>query len=130
MEGGRNGKSNKVRIEPIVHGAEGTPCGTMSIYEGRAKYLAMGEFEKMKARLGVDGRDQDATIFPNKSPPPHCSNALFFTVLGIAGMIHWWIVIKIDAKGSFIQTPMTGENVYIRISKNAFRQVHYDRHCS
>jgi hypothetical protein len=33
------------------------------------KYLASGEFDKMKARLVADGRDQDPELYPNKSLP-------------------------------------------------------------
>jgi hypothetical protein len=33
------------------------------------KYLADGGFDKVKARLAADGRDQDPEMFPNKSSP-------------------------------------------------------------
>ena len=33
------------------------------------KYLACGKFDKVKARLVADGRDQDPEMFPNKSSP-------------------------------------------------------------
>ncbi len=40
---------------------------------------------------------------------------LVFTMLGLACMKTWWIVMKIDIKGAFIQTPMTGEPIYMRL---------------
>jgi len=34
-----------------------------------AKYLASGEFDKLKAQLVADRRDQDADLCPNKTLP-------------------------------------------------------------
>lgn len=64
------------------------------------KYLASGEFEKMKARLVADGRDQEADMYPNKSSPTVAIHSVF-TVLGLATSKPWWIVLKIDIKGSY-----------------------------
>ncbi len=33
------------------------------------KYLANGQFDKVKARFVADGRDQDPEMFPNKASP-------------------------------------------------------------
>jgi hypothetical protein len=47
-----------------------------------AKHLALREFERMKARLVVDGRDQDAALCPDKlSLTVEIHSA--FTMLGI-----------------------------------------------
>jgi hypothetical protein len=35
--------------------------------------------------------------------------------LGLASTKPWWIVVKIDIKGAFVQTPMTGETIYMRL---------------
>ncbi len=48
-----------------------------------AKYLANGAFDKVKARLVADGRDQDAEMFPNKSFSTVAVHSVF-TVLGLA----------------------------------------------
>jgi hypothetical protein len=48
------------------------------------KYNAEGEFEKVKARLVADGRDQDPTLYPNKSSPTVAIHSVF-TVLGMIG---------------------------------------------
>jgi hypothetical protein len=72
------------------------------------KYLANGSFDKMKARLVDDGRDQDEEMYPNKSLPIVAVHSVF-TVLGLASRKRWGIVIKIDIKGAFVQTPMEGE---------------------
>jgi len=71
------------------------------------KYLANGGFDKVKARLIADGRDQDPEMFPNKSSPTVAIQSVF-TVLGLACQKRRRIVAKIDIKGAFIQTPMRG----------------------
>jgi hypothetical protein len=78
------------------------------------KYLTNGSFDKMKARLVADGRDQDVEMYPDKSSPTVAVH-LVFTALGLASSKPWWIVVKIDIKGAFIQTPMKGEPVYMKI---------------
>ncbi len=79
-----------------------------------AKYLASGAFDKIKARLIADGRDQDAEMFPNKSSPTVAVHSMF-TVLGLAASKPWRVVAKVDIKGAFVQTPMQGEPVYTKI---------------
>jgi hypothetical protein len=71
------------------------------------KYLASGEFDKMKARLVADGRDQDPELYPNKSSPTVALHSVF-TVLGLVAGHKWRIAVKIDIKGAFLQTPMEG----------------------
>jgi hypothetical protein len=86
------------------------------------KYLANGEFDKMKARLVADGRDQDAALYPDKSSPTIAIHSVF-TALGLASGKPWRIVVKIDIKGKFMQTPMKGEPVYMRVDPKVSRYV-------
>jgi hypothetical protein len=78
------------------------------------KYDANGEFEKVKARLVADGRDQDSTLYPNKSSPTVAIHSVF-TVLGMIGEKRWLVVAKIDIKGAFVQTLMTGPPIYMKL---------------
>jgi hypothetical protein len=78
------------------------------------KYDANGEFGKVKAKLVADGRDQDPTLYPNKSSPTVAIHSVF-TVLGMIGAKRWLIVTKIDIKGAFVQTPMTGPPIYMKL---------------
>jgi hypothetical protein len=78
------------------------------------KYDANGEFEKVKARLVADGRDQDPTLYPNKSSPTVAIHSVF-TVPGMIGEKPWLVVMKIDIKGAFVQTPMTGPPIYMKL---------------
>jgi len=71
------------------------------------KYLASGEFDKMKARLVADGRDQDPELYLKKSSPTVALHSVF-TVLGLVAGHKWRIAVKIDIKGAFLQTPMEG----------------------
>jgi hypothetical protein len=78
------------------------------------KHLANGEYDKTKGRILADGRDQDPDLFPNKSSPTVSIQSVF-TVLGLVAAVNWLIVVKIDIKGAFLQTPMTGEPIYMRL---------------
>jgi hypothetical protein len=84
------------------------------------KYLANGEFDKMKARLVADGRDQDAAMYPDKSSLTVAIHSVF-TALGLASGKPWRIVVKIDIKGVFVQTPMKGGPVYMRVDPKISR---------
>jgi hypothetical protein len=70
-----------------------------------AKYLASGEFDKMKARLVADDRDQDAEFYPDKSSPTVAIHSVF-SLLGVMAGKPWRTTVKIDIKGAFVQTPM------------------------
>jgi hypothetical protein len=86
------------------------------------KYLAGGEFDKMKARLVADGRDQDGSMHPDKASPKVAIHSVF-TALGLMVSKEWLIVAKIDVKGAFVQTPMEGEPVYMKVDPKITRYV-------
>jgi len=46
-----------------------------------------------------------------------------FTALGLASGKPWQIVVKIDIKGAFVQTPMKGEPVFMKIDQKISRYV-------
>jgi hypothetical protein len=69
-----------------------------------AKYLASGEFDKLKAQLVADRRDQDADLCPNKTLP--------------MAVIHLVLPMKINIKGAFMQMPMTGEPTQRKLDKD------------
>jgi hypothetical protein len=84
------------------------------------KYLADGSFDKVKARLVPDGRDQDAELFPNKSSLTVAIHSVF-TVLALACQKHWRVVAKIDIKGAFVQRPMSGPPIYMKLDPRITR---------
>jgi len=65
------------------------------------KYQVSGEFDKMKARLIADGRDQDPELYPNKSSPTVALHSVFL-VLGLVACHKWHVTVKIDIKGAFL----------------------------
>lgn len=71
-------------------------------------------FFRCKPRVVADGRDQDANMYPSKSSPTVAIHSVF-TVLGMAGSKLWWIVMKIDIKGAFLQMLMSGDPVYMKL---------------
>ncbi len=84
------------------------------------KYAANGDFDKVKARLVADGRDQDPAMYPNKSSPTVALHSVF-TVLGIAAEKRWRIVAKVDINGAFVQTPMSGPPIYMKLDPKVVR---------
>jgi hypothetical protein len=86
------------------------------------KYLASGEFDKMKARLIADGRDQDPDLYLNKSSPTVALHSVF-TVLGLVACHKWRVTVKIDIKGAFLQTPMEGEPAYMKLDRKITKYV-------
>ncbi len=52
------------------------------------KFLATGEFDKMKARLVADGRDQESKMYSDKASPTVALHSVF-TVLGIMATKKW-----------------------------------------
>jgi hypothetical protein len=46
------------------------------------KYLVDGRFDKMKARLVADGRDQESSLYPDKASPTVAIHSVF-AVLGV-----------------------------------------------
>jgi hypothetical protein len=69
----------------------------------------------------ADGIDQDEGMYPNKSSPTVAVHSVF-TALGLASGKWWRIVVKIDIKRAFVQTPMEGE-IYMRINQKMTKYV-------
>jgi len=86
------------------------------------KYLANGDFDKVKARLVADGRDQDQEMYPDKLSLTVAIHSVF-TVLGLACQKRWRIVVKIDIKGAFVQTPMTGHQIFMKLDPKITKYV-------
>jgi len=87
--------------------------GMMIVVE---KFLANGEHDKWKGRLVADGRSQDRALYPNKSSPTLSIHSLF-TVLAFYAGLTGYLMSKVDIKGAFVQTPMTGPPIYLRLNQ-------------
>jgi hypothetical protein len=82
------------------------------------KFLADGRFDKMKARLVSHGNYQNKDDFPDRSSPTVAIHSVMMVLAAYAGQLDKFEVCKIDVKGAFVQTPMEGEPIYMRIGKD------------
>ncbi len=82
------------------------------------KYLANGDSDNMKARLVRHGNYQDRNDFPDRSSPTVAILSVMMVLAAFAGRLDDYEVCKIDVKGAFIQTPMEGDPIYMRIGRD------------
>jgi hypothetical protein len=80
------------------------------------KFLANGQFDKIKARLVANGAQQKREMYPNKSSPTANIHSIF-ACLTLAAYIGNYKVAKIDVKGAYIQTEITGSPIYMKLDK-------------
>jgi len=77
------------------------------------KFDASRQHEKYKSRLVSHGNEQDTNLYPNRSSPTVSVHAIL-TCLALAACNTAYTLAKIDVKGAFIQTEMSGTPVYIK----------------
>jgi hypothetical protein len=82
------------------------------------KFLADGSFDKMKARLVSHGNYQNKNDFPDRSSPTVAIYSVLMVLVVYAGRLDYFEICKIDVKGAFVQTPMEGELIYMKIGKS------------
>jgi hypothetical protein len=80
------------------------------------KFLANGEFDKIKARLVANGAQQKRELHPNKSSPTASIHAIF-TCLALVAYMGNYKVAKVNVKGAYIQTEITGSPMYMKMDK-------------
>jgi hypothetical protein len=61
-------------------------------------------------------------MFPNKSLPT-VSIQLVLIVLDIITRLSWCIIVKINIKGAYVQSPMKGDIMYTRINPKISKQI-------
>lgn len=87
-------------------------CTHMIIVE---KYLASGAFNKMKARLVIDGSSQDLELYPDKSSLTVAIQSVLTILARIPACLEWATITKIDVKGAYVQTTMEEPPVYAKL---------------
>jgi hypothetical protein len=80
------------------------------------KFLANGGLDKIKAWLVANGAQKNRELYPNKSSPTASIHAIF-TCLAIVAYRGNYEVAKIDVKGAYIQTEITGSPIYMKMDK-------------
>jgi len=76
-------------------------------------FLADGRHDKYKSRLVAHGNEHDAMLYTDRSSPTASIHAIF-TCLTVAACNPDYVIGKLDVKGAFIQTEMSGTPVYIQ----------------
>jgi hypothetical protein len=69
--------------------------------------------DKFKSQLVPHGNEQDTLLYPDRSSPTVGIHTIMMGVI-IASCNTDYLVGKLDVKGAFIQTEMTGTPVYIK----------------
>jgi hypothetical protein len=83
----------------------------------KEKFLASGEFEKLKARLVAGGDQQDKTLYDDLSAPT-VGTSCVFTLLCIAAHEGRKVTV-VDISGAYLNADMnTGLTVHMRLDKN------------
>jgi hypothetical protein len=77
---------------------------------------ANGEFDKVKARLVANGVQQNHQLYPRKTSPTASIHSIF-TCFAIVVYIGVYEVAKIDVKGAYGQTEITGSPIYMKMDK-------------
>jgi hypothetical protein len=79
------------------------------------KCLACGAVDKLKALLVADGKDQDREVYPDRSYPTVATHSVFTVIGMVPGNLSWLVPTKFDVKGAFVQTPMKGPPMFMKI---------------
>jgi hypothetical protein len=108
-----------VKAEMIVAGACVLTCHIFLVQ----KYFANGELDKVKARLVSHGNQQDQEKFPDHSSPTVAIHSVLMVLALFAGNMKEHAICKIDVKGAFVQTPMKGEKIYLKVGKDIAKHV-------
>jgi hypothetical protein len=61
-------------------------------------------------------------LYPDKSSLTVAVHSVFM-VLGLMAETPWRVMVKIDIKGAFVQTPMKGEPTYMKLDKSLMEHV-------
>jgi hypothetical protein len=77
------------------------------------KFKADGTRDKFKSRLVAHGNEQDTTLYPDRSSPTAQMHSLM-CCLAVAACNPQYHIAKLDVKGAFIQTEMSGTPVYVK----------------
>jgi hypothetical protein len=101
-----------VMIADVPKDAEDLRCFIFLV----EKFLANGEFNKIKARLVANRAQQKKELYPNKSSPTASVHAIF-TCLTLVAYMCSYKVAKVDVKGAYIQTEISGSPIYMKMDK-------------
>ncbi len=88
------------------------------------KFLATGQHDKYKSQIVSHGNEQDTLLYLDRSSPTAVVHTIM-TALTIAACNKDYALGKVDIKGTFIQTEMSGMPVYIKCRGQLKELIHY-----
>ncbi len=86
------------------------------------KFLANGEFDKVKGWIVANGAQQSRAMYLNRSSPTVGLHSIL-TCLAMAAQLDNYILAKIDVKGAYLQMEMTGSPVFMKLDKKLMASV-------
>jgi hypothetical protein len=95
--------------EDIPEGVRALNCHLFTV----EKFKADGSHDKYKSRFVAHGNEQDNLMYPDSSSPTVGVHSIMMG-LGVVACNEGYVVGKLDVKGAFIHTEMTGPPVYIK----------------
>ena len=107
---------DKADLRPMLR--HDVPAGKMILNEHIFtvdKFEADGAFDKCKSRMVANGSEQDKELYPDRSSPTADVYSLIICI-ALASM-EGKTFAKIDVRGAYLNAVMTGEPVYMRLSK-------------
>ncbi len=81
------------------------------------KFLANGDFDKVKGQIVTNGAQQSRVMYPNRSSPTVGIHSIM-TCLMVAAQLDYYVLAKIDVKGAYLQMEMTGFPVFMKLDRN------------
>ncbi len=86
------------------------------------KFLANGDFDKVKGRIVTNGAQQSRAMYPNRSSSTVGVHSIM-TCLTMAAQLDNYVLAKIDVKGAYLQTEMTGSPVFMKLDRKLMTSV-------
>lgn len=86
------------------------------------KFLANGDFDKVKGRIVANGAQQNRALYPNRSSPTVGIHSIM-ACLAMGAQLENYILSKVDVKGAYLQTEMTGSPVFMKLDKRLTESV-------
>ncbi len=86
------------------------------------KFLANGDFDKVKGRMVANGAQQSRELYPNRSSPTVGIHSMM-TCLVLAVQLSDCVISKVDVKGAYLQMEMTGSPAFMKLDKKLTESV-------
>jgi hypothetical protein len=86
------------------------------------KFLANGDHDKVKSHFVVNGNEQDQELYPDRASPTVAIHSIL-ACLAVGAKKKNYKMSKVDVKGVFMQTEMSGPPIYIKLHRRLMEKV-------